>query len=134
MPVRSPATTKIVLLVEDDPHERRIYGDLLWYNGYDVVCATTAEQGYWLAVEGEPDLIILDLNLPDADGLALCRRLKAKSQTASIPIVALSARPEHPYATLAARAGCVQYLAKPRRPVEVVDQVLRLIGPAIPPG
>ncbi len=125
--------TRLILLIEDDPHERKIYGDLLWYNGFDVVDAATAEQGYWLAREGEPDLIVLDLNLPDMDGLALCRRLKAHPTTASIPVLVLSARPEDPYAALATDAGCARYLEKPRRPVEVVEEVVRLVGPP-PPG
>lgn len=124
---------RLILLVEDDRHEQAIYGDLLWYNGFDVVYVATAEQGYWLAREGEPDLIILDLNLPDGDGLMLCRRLKADPRTSSIPVVALSARPEEPYGALALRAGCARYLAKPKPPVEVVEEVIRLIG-APPPG
>ncbi len=123
----------LILLVEDDRHEQAIYGDLLWYNGFDVVYVATAEQGYWLAREGEPDLIILDLNLPDGDGLTLCRRLKADPHTASIPVLALSARPEEPYGALSLGAGCARYLAKPKPPVEVLEEVIALIG-VPPPG
>lgn len=124
---------KLVLLVEDNPDDRQVYGDLLWYNGFDVVHAGTAEQGYWLAHEGEPDLILLDLNLPDEDGLTLCRRLKEEQATAAIPIVVLSARDEDPNGHLATDAGCARYLQKPRRPFDVVREVVALIGPA-PPG
>lgn len=125
--------TKVILLVEDDPHERAIYGDLLWYNGFDVVHATTAEQGYWLALEGQPDLVVLDLGLPDADGLDLCRQMKADARTAHIPVIVLSARPEDPYAALALHAGCAVYLPKPRAPIEVLNEVVNLIG-LPPPG
>jgi CheY-like chemotaxis protein len=127
------SVTKLVLFVEDNPDDRQVYGDLLWYNGFDVVHADTAERGYWLALEGQPDLIVLDLNLPDADGLTLCERLKSDPRTASIPVIAVSARDPEPNAHLAATAGCASYLNKPLRPVQVLEEIVRLIG-AAPPG
>ncbi len=120
--------TKLVLLVEDNPHDQQVYGDLLWYNGYDVVAAATAEEGYRLAHEGPPALIILDLTLPDGDGLELCRRLKAEPSTASVPVIILSARDREPYAALTAQLGCAAYLQKPIDPLAVVTEIMRLVG------
>ena len=125
--------TRLVLLVEDDADDRKLYGDLLWYNGFDVIHASSAEQGFWIAHEGEPDLIILDLNLPDEDGLALCRRFKKSRATAKIPILVLSARDEEPSGRLALEAGCARFLQKPRKPLDVLREVIALIGRA-PPG
>lgn len=121
---------KLVLVVDDNPDDRAIYGDLLWYNGFDVIFAETAEQGYWFTREGSPDLVVLDLGLPDADGLELCRRIKGEGATKEIPVLVLSARPVLEFGAEANRSGCASYMEKPTQPLEVLREVERLIGAA----
>jgi len=119
---------KLVLVIEDDENDREIYGKLLWYNGFDVIFAVDADMGYWLAREAEPDLVVLDLGLPDMDGLELCRRLASEPGTASIPVVILSARPAMDYSEPAKRAGCALYIEKPASPLDVMHEIERIIG------
>jgi two-component system, OmpR family, response regulator ResD len=122
-----------VLVVEDNPDELELYGKILWYNGFDVMYARNGAEGLRCADVYQPDLVLLDLGLPEMDGLELCRRLKERTGNARLPVVVLSARAQIDYGHQARRAGCDLYLEKPHSPVGVLKEVERLIGPA-PPG
>jgi DNA-binding response OmpR family regulator len=124
----------LVLVVEDDPHDWEIYGKILWYNGYDVFYAAEAEEGYRLAREHRPDLILLDLMLPKVDGLTLYRRIREDSSMADIPVVVLSGRPFSELGQAALDLGCRAYLEKPISPVEVLHRVEDLVGRPPPSG
>lgn len=125
--------SKLVLVVEDNEDDREIYGKILWYNGFDVIAGIDGEMGYWLAREARPDLILLDLGLPDMDGMAMCRRLQADEATAGIPMIVLSARAEQSFGEQARALGCVGYIEKPARPLDVLRQVENIIGRAESP-
>jgi DNA-binding response OmpR family regulator len=127
-------TRPLVLVVEDDPHDWEIYGKILWYNGYDVLYAADAEDGYRLACEHTPDLILLDVMLPKVDGLSLCRRLREEGICKDVPIVVLSGRPFSEFGQTALDLGCRAYLEKPISPVDVLHRVEQLIGRAPPAG
>jgi two-component system, OmpR family, response regulator len=122
-----------VLVVEDNPDELELYGKILWYNGFDVMYARDGAEGLRCADDYQPDLVLVDLGLPEMDGLELCRRLKERAAHAGLPVVILSARAQIDYGHQARRAGCDVYLEKPHSPVGVLKEVERLIGPA-PPG
>jgi DNA-binding response OmpR family regulator len=122
-----------VLVVEDNPDELELYGKILWYNGFDVMYARDGAEGLRCANDYQPDLVLVDLGLPEMDGLELCRRLKERAANARLPVVILSARAQIDYGHQARRAGCDVYLEKPHSPVGVLKEVERLIGPA-PPG
>lgn len=123
----------LVLVVEDDRHDWEIYGKILWYNGFDVLCAADGVTGLRLARERRPDLVLLDLALPEMDGLELCRRLKQPASTPAVPVVVLSARSRARFGEEARGAGCDRYLEKPQSPLQVLHEVEKVIGPA-PPG
>lgn len=123
----------LVLVVEDDPHDWEIYGKLLWYNGFDVLCAADGAEGLQLAQDCRPDLVLLDLGLPEMDGLELCRRLKQHSATPDVPVVVLTARSKASFGQQARLVGCERYLEKPQSPLQVLHEVERVIGRA-PPG
>lgn len=118
----------VVLVVEDDPDAWRIYGQVLWYNGFDVIHAADGQVGYRAAQSFRPDLILLDLMLPDTDGVALCGRLREEGTAA--PIVALSALERAEMGHRATLAGFTDYLEKPVDPVRVLFTVESLIGRA----
>jgi CheY-like chemotaxis protein len=123
----------LVLVVEDNPDELELYGKILWYNGFDVLFAQDGAKGLQFAREYEPELVLLDLGLPEIDGLELCRLLKQRTGNPRMPVVVLTARAEVDYGSRARGAGCDRYLEKPKSPLAVLHEVEKLIGPA-PPG
>ena len=100
----------LVLVVEDDAQMRRFLRASLGPTGFALVEAATAAEGLSLATQYVPDVVLLDLGLPDADGLDVIRRLRAWS---SVPIVVLSAREHERQKIEALDAGADDYLTKP---------------------
>ncbi|MEM1027413.1 MAG: response regulator [Planctomycetota bacterium] len=105
-----------VLLVEDE----RDLLELLKYNldreGYDVLTAETGEDGLKLVRSQPPDLILLDLMLPSMDGLEVCRSLKARAETADIPVIMLTAKGEESDIVQGLELGADDYITKPFSP------------------
>jgi two-component system, cell cycle response regulator DivK len=102
-----------VLVVEDHPMNRKLVRDLLQFQ-FEVEEAESAEAALeHLHSHRPPDLILMDIQLPGMDGLALTRRLKADRVTASIPVVVLSAHALPRDMQQAREAGCVDYITKP---------------------
>jgi CheY-like chemotaxis protein len=101
-----------VLLVEDHPLNRKLFRDILEMQ-FEVVEARSAEAALQWLDTGRPDLILMDMGLPGMDGLALTRLLKARSDTADVPIVGLSAHALLHDVEAARQAGCVDYITKP---------------------
>ena len=100
----------LVLVIEDEPAMRRFLRPGLEGQGYRVVEATTAREGLDLASSHNPDLVILDLGLPDGDGVDLARRLREWS---AAPIVVVSARGQEADKVAALDAGADDYVTKP---------------------
>lgn len=119
---------QLVLVVEDDVHDWEIYGKLLWYNGFDVICTANGRDGLRLAREHHPDLVLLDMRLPGLDGLEVCRRLKADADLAGIPVIMLTGRSRQKYGKPAMEAGCHEFLEKPQSPLELLHHIESLIG------
>ncbi|MBN1867022.1 response regulator [Candidatus Sumerlaeota bacterium] len=107
---------KKILIVEDDTDIR----ELLRYNlvkaGYDVLSAATGEEGLRAARDERPDLVVLDLMLPQIDGLAVCRLLKGEPATEDIPIVMLTAKGEESDIVRGLETGADDYVTKPFSP------------------
>ena len=124
---------KTVLVVDDEPDQREIYRAVLRHAGYEVLEAADAAAGMELALTSTPDLILLDIALPQIDGWEVARRLKSEPATAAIPICAISARvlPRDEHGRVA-RAGFECYLLKPIEPRQVLREVEERIGPATP--
>jgi CheY-like chemotaxis protein len=117
-----------VLFVEDDTSARDGYVTYLTGCEYIVMPAETGHQALTLAFSWAPDVIVLDLGLPDIDGWEVARRLKASEQTALIPIVALTAADLPHERVSAMRAGCDRHVTKPCTPAHLVAEIQRLIG------
>jgi DNA-binding response OmpR family regulator len=99
-----------ILLVDDDPDILRILKDNLELDGYQVSTASTGREALQLFVREVPDLIILDLSLPDVDGIQVCRSVREKSAT---PIIMLTARDRVPDKVLGLETGADDYVVKP---------------------
>src|SRR5216684_7882970 len=104
---------EMILIIEDNEKNLKLVRDLLQFNGYRTVEATTAEHGLMLAVEHTPELILMDIQLPDMDGVAALGRLRAEPHTAEIPVVALTAFAMKEDRERFLGAGFDGYLAKP---------------------
>ena len=122
-----------VLVVEDEPAQREVLSYNLEAEGFRV---TTAEDGEaaLLAVEEEtPDIIVLDWMLPKVSGIEICRRLKTRAETRSLPIIMLSARSEEVDRVRGLETGADDYVVKPYSLVELMARVrtqLRRTRPA----
>ncbi len=120
--------TATILVIEDNDVNRELVEDLLSVAGHAVVACPSGEEGLaWLAT-ARPDLILMDVNLPGQDGLTLTRRIKARPETAHIPVVALTA-----YAMTGDRdrimaAGCDGYISKPIDVRQFPAQVARYLA------
>ncbi len=119
-----------ILLVEDHEDNRNIYRTILEHYGFRVLIATDGREGIRLARQEQPDLILLDIDIPLVDGLEVARRLKNDTCTAAIPIVALTAYSQTEDRERAEEAGFDGYLAKPVAPSSVVAEVRKFLSAA----
>jgi DNA-binding response OmpR family regulator len=116
-----------VLIVEDNPNEARALHDLLVWNGFEVALAATARQGWSRLRSWGPDAVVLDLGLPDADGLTLCRAIKSDAQLRDLPVLILTGRSAVRELVEGLRAGAEDYVAKPYDPREVLARLQALL-------
>jgi two-component system, cell cycle response regulator DivK len=116
-----------VLFIEDEASTRRGYTAYLSGRGYDVSEATTGEHALTLATHCVPDVIVLDLGLPDIDGWEVARRLKASPQTAAVPIIALTGSTLPHERISAMRAGCDRHLPKPCVPEALLEAIRQCV-------
>ena len=107
------AAAPLVLVVEDSDAIRAAFTILLEESGYAVAAAATGAEALRLAERRAPDLVLLDLGLPDMRGLDVARRLKASPATARVPLVALTGRDDETDRGALMAAGCAAYLVKP---------------------
>ena len=104
---------KTVLIVEDNELNMKLFHDLLEAHGYATVGTRNGIEALDLARKHRPDLILMDIQLPEMDGLAFTRQLKADPMTASIAVVAMTAHAMVGDKEDALSAGCAGYIAKP---------------------
>ena len=102
-----------ILYIEDNPQNMRLVHKILSDAGYEVIEAKTGLSGIAAVEQEKPDLVLMDVNLPDINGLDVARRLKAAPTLASIPIIALTADSMSDDRDRCLAAGCDGYLAKP---------------------
>jgi len=113
-----------ILYVEDNPQNMRLVRKILMAAGYEVIEATNGLSGIATAEREKPDLILMDVNLPDINGLEATTRLKASEPSvASIPVIALTANAMHGDRENCMAAGCDGYLAKPVMKNELLNTV-----------
>ena len=125
---QTPTTPKTVLLVEDNEDNRFIYATALRYTGYEVIEAISGTQGIEQARARRPDLILMDISIPDVDGWEATIVLKADPLTRAIPIIAVTAHVLPGDERRSMEAGCDGYLAKPVSPATLIAEVDRRLG------
>ena len=112
-----------VLIVEDNATSMKLFRDVLAATGYRTIEATTGAQAFELAVRHEPDLVLMDVQLPDADGTDVLRRLRADERTTSVAVLALTAQAMHGDRDRFLAAGFDGYLSKPVDVRELIGTV-----------
>lgn len=106
-------TGQRILVVEDNERNLKLIRDVLQFAGYEVVEASSGEQGVALAQDCEPDLVLMDLQLPQMDGMEALRLLRTSPRTRDVPVVAVTAFAMREDRERAFGAGFDGYLEKP---------------------
>ena len=104
---------KKILIVEDNDLNLKLFRDLLTAHGYDVAETKEGTEAVELARRFRPDLILMDIQLPEISGLDVTRRIKADAELSSIPVVAVTAFAMKDDEEKILRAGCQAYISKP---------------------
>jgi two-component system, cell cycle response regulator DivK len=112
-----------ILVVEDNQKNMKLFRDVLQAKGYRTLEATTGAEAVELAVDHGPDLVLMDIQLPDIDGVEALGRLRANKRTASIPVLALTAQAMAGDRERFLAAGFDGYISKPVDIVGFVDTV-----------
>ena len=113
----------VILMVDDTPANLGVLSDLLSHDGYEVLVAEDGESALQRASYAKPDLILLDVLMPEMDGFATCERLKAKSETQDIPIIFMTALSDTVNKVKGFEIGAVDYITKPFQQEEVRARV-----------
>jgi signal transduction histidine kinase len=118
-----PQSSGDVLIVEDTPASLQLLSDLLTHAGYAARRASDGKLALLSALAEPPELILLDVRMPDMDGYEVCQRLKADPRTHDVPVIFLSALRDTEDKVRAFQIGAADYIAKPYQPDEVLARV-----------
>lgn len=124
-PLLSP---KKVLIVEDNALNLKLLYDILEYHGYSLLTTERGEDAVVIAREHQPDLILMDIQLPDITGMEAARQLKADEHTKEIPIIAVTAFAMNGDRATILKSGCDDYVAKPFNVAEFLKLVAQYTG------
>jgi CheY-like chemotaxis protein len=118
----------LILVVDDFADNREMFTEFLAFSGFRVAEASTGREAVDRAFQLLPDVILMDLSLPELDGLEATRYLKSDERTKRIPIVALTGHVLAGHSREAKEAGCDAFLAKPCLPDALVSEIRRILS------
>lgn len=121
--------TKQVLIVDDDALMHRLFQHHLERAGYKMMSAMNGRDGIELASRESPNLIVMDIMMPDMDGVAALRELKKAAATKDIPIIIITANGNALARKESENSGAALFLTKPFSPTQLVDHIKRLVPP-----
>lgn len=122
--------SKKILIVDDKPHVLRVLKDKLTRSGYEVAMAVNGRQALEAVESQRPDLIFLDIMMPELDGYSVCATLKEAPATRDIPVVFLTAKGQDFDRLRALKLGAEDFVSKPFSPRAILALVEEKIGPA----
>lgn len=125
---------KKILIVDDDKDLLLALSVRLASRGYQTLCAPDAATAILKAAQAKPDLILLDLGLPDGNGFFVMDMVKQLSSVANIPVIVVSARPQDVYKEAAILAGAKDYFQKPYGNDDLMTAIERELAAALPDG
>ena len=114
------------LIVEDEPEANRLLSMLIQLRGFRTESAFTGGQALEMARGEPPDIVFLDLMLPDQSGYEVCRELKSRRETSDVPVVIVTARLEGEARARSAQAGASEYVSKPYTPDQIFSTLADL--------
>jgi len=112
-----------VLVVDDDPEIVTFLSTLLELEGIESSVATSAAAALEQLAQARPDLVLLDIAMPDRDGIDLCKELKRDPRTAEVPVFVVSARPGKDVVERALAAGAEEFIRKPFENAELISRI-----------
>lgn len=116
-----------ILLIDDHPTVFRLLEAIVRIKGYTLLYAESGQQGIVMARQEQPDLILLDVMMPDIDGFKVCQYLKENANTKTIPVMFLTARGADGDLEAGRKAGANGFMTKPFQTVEVLKQIEKLL-------
>jgi two-component system, cell cycle response regulator DivK len=122
--------TKTVMIVEDNELNMKLFHDLLESRGYDIIQTRNGMEALELARENMPDLILMDIQLPEVSGLVVTKWLKEDEDLAHIPVIAVTAFAMKGDEERILQGGCEGYISKPISVPHFLETIERYIGPA----
>jgi len=122
------APRKKILIVEDNELNMKLFNDLLEAHGYETLQAKNGADALRIAAQASPDLIIMDIQLPEISGLQATKELKADPRLSKIPIIAVTAFAMKGDEERIRAGGCEDYIAKPISVAAFLDKVKRYLG------
>ena len=125
---------KRILIVDDDEALVELLSRRLQQQGYETLTADTGQTGLGLALRHLPDLVVLDLRLPDTDGFSVCQQLVDMPETCSIPVIILSGMERPDIIRRCRAAGCCYFVRKPYDPNALLVLIRQAITEAEPWG
>ncbi len=120
--------TEKILIVDDDIETLRLVGLMLQRQGFQIVAANNGTQAIAMARNENPDLIVLDVMMPDLDGYEVVRQLRKEKETSSVPIIMFTAKSQVEDKVAGLEAGADDYLTKPVHPAELVAKIKALLS------
>jgi len=118
-----------ILIVDDEPHMLRVTELSVKKGGYEVLLARDGRAAVALAGQAQPALIVMDLLMPELDGMQALRELKQNPATAQIPVILLTSRGHVVTRQAAESSGAALFLTKPFSPTQLLKEVQRLLAP-----
>ena len=117
--------SKVILVVEDDEDNSFLIDKILSNQGYEVKLAKTGNAGIEYCQDQKVDLILMDISLPDINGLEVTKKIRQMPGFESVPVIAITA---YAMEDAAVQAGCTSYIGKPFKPNDLVNTIKKLLG------
>jgi len=117
-----------ILVVEDEPNNMKLITIILKKHGHETKEAYTGKEGIEKAAFFQPDVILMDIRLPDMDGFEATRKIKEIENIRNVPVIALTSYSKDDTMEKAIKAGCCGFLEKPINPVTIMDDIKGIIG------
>lgn len=119
---------KTALVIEDNADNMELISVILEKSGYKVIKAVTGQQGFDMAIESRPDFIILDIQLPDMNGLDVLKMIRDSEINDDMHVIAMTSFAMAGDREKVIASGCTGYIEKPIDPAKVIDQIRKIIG------